>query len=99
MQVVPATVGEASRRWDDKHLDLTSAADEIGGAPTSGFTATVSGTAARFTSAWQRFAADAGDECEARAEDLRTAIRDFLTTDDAAYEDVVALAGFLEERR
>ena len=30
MEVVPATVGEASRRWDDEHLDLQSAADGIG---------------------------------------------------------------------
>jgi len=99
MQVVPASVGEASRRWDDEHLDLSSAAEEIGGAPTSGFTAAVSGTAARFTSAWQRFAADSSEECEARADALRTAIRDYLTTDDVAFQDVMALAGFLEERR
>lgn len=99
MEVVPATVGEASRRWDDEHLDLQSAADGIGGAPTGGFTANLTGTAARFTSAWQRFAADTGDECEARAEALRTAIRDFLTTDDAVFDDFVALGGFLEEKR
>ena len=99
MQVVPATVGEVSRRWDDEHLDLGSAAEEIGGAPTSGFTAAVSGPAARFTSAWQRFAADTGDECEARADALRSAIRDYLTTDHVAFDDVMALAGYLEERR
>lgn len=99
MEVVPATVGEASRRWDDEHLDLQSAADGISGAPTGGFTANVTGTAARFTSAWQRFAADTGAECEVRAEALRTAIRDYLATDDAVFDDVVALGGFLEERR
>ena len=99
MEVVPATVGEASRRWDDEHLDLQSAAEGIGGAPTGGFTANLTGTAARFTSTWQRFAADTGDECEVRAEALRTAIRDFLTTDDAAFDDFVSLGGFLEERR
>jgi len=99
MEVVPATVGEASRRWDDEHLDLQSAAEGIGGAPTGGFTADLSGTATRFTSAWQRLAAETGDECEVRAEALRTAIRDFLTTDDAVFDDVVALAGFLEEKR
>jgi hypothetical protein len=99
MQVVPASVGEASRRWDDKHLDLRSAADDIAGAPTAGFTPAVSGTANRFTSAWSRFAADAGTECEARADALRETIRDFLATDDAAFEDLVALGSFLEERR
>jgi len=99
MEVVPATVGEASRRWDDEHLDLQSAADGIGSAPTGGFTANVTATAARFTSAWQRLAADTGAECEARADALRTAIRDFLATDDAVFDDIVALGGFLEERR
>ncbi len=99
MQVVPATVGEASRRWDDSHLGLQSAADGIGSAPTGGFTAAVSGTSARFTSAWQRFAADTGDECEARADALRAAIRDYLATDDVAFVDLVALAGYLQEQR
>jgi hypothetical protein len=99
MEVVPVTVGEASRRWDDEHLDLQSAADGISGAPTGGFTANLTGTAARFTSTWQRFAADAGTECEQRADALREAIRDYLATDDAAFDDIVALAGFLEERR
>jgi hypothetical protein len=99
MQVVPATVGEASRRWDDEHLDLQSAAEGIGGAPTGGFTPEVAGTAARFTSAWQRFTSDTGEECELRADSLRATIRDFLTTDGAAFEDMLAVAGFLEERR
>ena len=99
MQVVPTTVGEASRRWDDEHLDLQSAAEGIAGAPTGGFTANLTGTAARFTSTWQRFAADTGTECEMRADALRAAIRDFLNTDDAAFDDFVALGGFLEERR
>ena len=99
MEVVPASVGEASRRWDDEHLGLQSAADGIDAAPTSGFTAAVSGPAARFTSAWSRFAADAGTECEARADALRGTIRDFLETDEAAYGDLVALGSFLQERR
>jgi hypothetical protein len=99
MQVMPASVGEASRRWDDEHLDLQSAADGIGGASTGGFTSAVSGTARRFTSAWSRFATDAGAECEARADSLRTTIRDFLTTDDAAFEDFVALGDYVEEQR
>ena len=99
MQVVPASVGEASRRWDDKHLALRSASEGVGGAPTGGFTANVSGTAARFTAAWARLAADTGDDCEARAESLRSVIADFLATDDAAYADVVALGGYLVERR
>jgi hypothetical protein len=99
MEVVPATVGEASRRWDDKHLALRSASEGIAGAPTGGFTTNVSGTAGRFTAAWSRFAADAGDDCETRADALRTTIRDFLATDDATFSDFMALGGFLEEQR
>ena len=99
MEVVPASVGEASRRWDDEHLDLQSAAETIGGAPTGGFTAAVAGTASRFTSAWLRFASDAGVECEARADSLRATIQDYLATDGAAYADLAALAGYLHEQR
>ena len=99
MEVVPASVGKASRRWDDEHLGLQSAADGIDAAPTTGFTSAVSGPAARFTSAWSRFAADAGTECEARAEALRRTIRDFLETDEAAYGDLVALGAYLQEQR
>jgi hypothetical protein len=99
MEVVPAAVGEASRRWDDEHLDLRSASEGISGAPTSGFTAAVAGTAGRFTSTWARFTADAGDECEARADALRETIRDFLATDDATFSDLAALGDYLQERR
>jgi hypothetical protein len=99
MEVVPRSVGEASRRWDDEHLDLQSAADAIAGAPTSGFTAAVSGGAARFTSTWSRFAAELGAECETRADSLRTTIHDFLATDDATFSDLTALADFIRERR
>jgi hypothetical protein len=99
MRVVPASVGEASRRWDDQHLDLQSAADGIGAAPTAGFTGAVSATAARFTTAWSRYAADAGLECEARADALRETIREFLATDQVTFEELVRLGGYLEERR
>lgn len=99
MEVVPASVGEVSRRWDDEHLDLRSAAETIAGAGTGGFTGTVAGPASRFTAAWERLAGDLGSECETRADGLRTTLRDFLVTDDAAFEDLVELGGYLQERR
>jgi hypothetical protein len=99
MEVVPRSVGEASRRWDDEHLDLQSASDAIAGAPTGGFTASVSGSATRFTSTWSRFAAELGTGCEARADSLRTTIQDFLATDDATFGDLTALSDFVRERR
>ncbi len=99
MEVVPTSVGEASRRWDDEHLDLQSAADGIDGAPTAGFTAAVSGSAGRFTSAWSRFASDTGTDCETRADSLRTTILDFLTTDDATTSELARLSTFVREER
>ena len=54
MEVVPITVGVASRAWDEQHLDVAAAAEQVGGAGTGGFTAAVSGPAARFS---QRLAA------------------------------------------
>ena len=99
MEVVPASVGQVSRRWDDEHLDLQSAAERIGGAATGGFTAHVSGAASRFTATWERLAGDLGSDCEARADALRTTLGDFLVTDGAAYEDLVVLGGYLQEPR
>lgn len=99
MQIVPATVGAASRRWDDHHLRLGSAAGLVGGAGGAGFTGPVSGTASRFLSTWRRHADQLAADCEEQADGLRTVIGEFLASDQAAFEDVVALGGFLEEVR
>lgn len=99
MEVVPASVGEVSRRWDDEHLDLQSAAEGIEGAPTHGFTSNVSGAAVQFTAAWSGFAAAAGTECETRADALRATIQDYLETDQASSAELTTLAGFLRELR
>ena len=100
MEVVPATVGEASRRWDDEHLDLQlrrgrdrRRADRRlhrdgvrdGGAVHLGL---VSGSPATPATSARR----APTRCAPRSSD-------FLATDDAAFDDFVALADFLEERR
>ena len=52
MEVVPVSVGVASRAWDEQHLDLAAAAAADRRAGTGGFTAAVSGTASRFSGAW-----------------------------------------------
>ena len=55
VEIVPLSVGVASRAWDQQNIDLASAAELVGEAGTGGFTAAVSGPAGRFTSDWQRF--------------------------------------------
>jgi hypothetical protein len=99
MEVVPLSVGRASRAWDEQHLDLTAAAQQIGGAATGGFTDGVSGTASRFATTWQRHTADLAGQAEARADGLRGAIADYLSTDRAVGFDVLALQGYLVEVR
>ena len=99
MQVVPLTVGAASRAWDEQHNDVTAAAEQIGGAATGGFTEGVSGAAARFATTWQRHSGALADQAEARADGLRSSIADFLETDQAVGFEVLALSGFLVEER
>lgn len=99
MEVVPTSVGVASRAWDEQHLDLVAAAHQVSGADTAGFSPAVAGAAARFTSAWTRFVTAAGTECEDRADGLRTAIRDYVTSDELVGSDLLLLRTYLLERR
>lgn len=99
MDVVPVSVGAASRSWDEQALDLAAASRQIAGAGTGGFTAAVSGTASRFTGAWSRFAEGLGTDCEARADGLRAAIADYVGTDELSFHELLALGGYLTEVR
>lgn len=99
MQVVPLTVGVASRAWDDQHLGCSAAAGQVGGAPTNGFTEAVAGCAARFAATWQHHTRDLAAQAEARADGLRGAVADFLATDEAVGFQVAGLRGFLVEQR
>jgi hypothetical protein len=99
MEVVPLSVGDASRSWDEQSLDLASAAELVAGADTSGFTSGVSGAAARFVTAWQRHAATLGDDAEAQADGLRVAIRDYVGSDEAVGSDVMLLMSYVGETR
>jgi hypothetical protein len=99
MDIVPVSAGVASRSWDEQHLDLAAASRQIDGADTGGFTAAVSGTASRFTGAWSRFAEGLGADCEARADGLRTAIADYVGTDELSFHELLALGGYLTEVR
>lgn len=99
MEVVPASVGRAARSWDEQHLDVIAAADQVGGAPTGGFSGAVSGTAARFATTWQRHALDLAARAEAEADSLRSSIADYLRTDAAVAGDHLALGAYLAEVR
>ncbi|WP_340539601.1 hypothetical protein [Nocardioides sp. GXZ039] len=98
-EVVPATVGVVSRRWDEQHLDLQAAAGQIRDAGTSGFTAAVTGPARRFLTTWDRHATGLGNTCETTADGLRVAIEDYLATDRATEAEIGALDPYREEER
>ena len=99
MEVVPLSVGQVSRSWDELALDLTAAAGQIGSAATGGFTTSVAGAASRFTTAWERHATDLAEAAEDRADGLRAVIADYLATDQAAGAELLVLASYLREER
>ena len=99
MEVVPLSVGQASRSWDEQALDVAAAAGQIASAPTGGFTSTVAGAASRFTTAWERHARGLSGEAESRADALRAVIADYLATDRAAGVEMMMLASYLREQR
>ena len=99
MEVVPPQVGLASRGWDEQSLDLTAASGQVRGAPTSGFTPSVSGVAARFTATWERHTGSLATQCEALADGLRLVIRDYVTSDEGQAVPLLALASHREEKR
>lgn len=99
MQVVPLSVGRAARSWDEHHLEVAAAARQVGSAPTSGFTEAVTGAATRFVGTWERHTAELADRAESRADSLRTAIADYLRTDQAVGVEHLLLQTRLPEVR
>lgn len=99
MEVIPVSVGEASRAWDEQHLDLDAAAAQIAGADTSGFTTNVRGAATRFLTQWERHAEGLGTDSEARADGLRATIADYVASDEAVGGDLMLLLAYTREQR
>ena len=99
MEVVPASVGRISRAWDEQHLDLRAASEQIAGAGAGGFSAEVRSSASRFLRTWERHTEQVAEQCETQADDLRVTIRDYLDTDAQISEGYFRLAGYLTERR
>lgn len=99
MELVPVSVGETARGWDEQHLDLDAAAGQVGSAGTRGFTTAVAGNATRFVTDWERHVRALGTACEGRADGLRQVITDFLATDEATGLDFVLLGSATVEER
>ncbi|MFB9313504.1 hypothetical protein [Nocardioides plantarum] len=99
MEVVPVSVGRAAQAWDEQHLDLQAASAQVAGAGSAGFTAVVSGPAARFLAAWERHVRDLGTTSEARADGLRVTVADYVATDRLAFDELRSLTPYLTEER
>ncbi|MDQ4054253.1 MAG: hypothetical protein M3237_16325 [Actinomycetota bacterium] len=99
MEVVPPQVGVAARGWDEQSLDLAATSAQIRDAPTSGFTGPVAGVASRFAATWGRHAESLAGQCEAVADGLRLAIRDYVTSDEAQALPLLELASYVQEAR
>lgn len=82
MEIVPVSVGKASREWDEQHLDLEGAAKELKAADAAGFTEAVKATATSFAQTWEGFTRQLGIDAEAQADGLRKVIHAYLTSED-----------------
>lgn len=99
MEIVPISVGDTSHAWDERHIDLESAAKQVGSASTSGFTSAVSGTAARFTSEWKRHVDAVATQAEGHADGLRGVISTYLQAEGVADQNFYILQSYLREVR
>jgi hypothetical protein len=99
MELVPAEVGRVARAWDEQHLELRAAGEQIGGASSRGFTTAVAGSAARFANAWGRATEAVGETCESRADSMRTSVRLALEADGEARADLDEILSAIAERR
>jgi hypothetical protein len=99
MEIVPVSIGDASRAWDERHIDLESAAKQVGSANTGGFTSAVSGTAARFTGEWKRHVDAIATQAEGHADGLRGVISTYLQAEGMTDQNFYLLQSYLVETR
>ena len=99
MEIVPITVGDAARAWDERHIDLESAARQVDKAATTGFTSAVSGTAARFTTEWKRHVDALATQAEGHADSLRGVISTYLQAEGVTDQNFYILQSYLREVR
>ena len=85
MEVVPLSVGRVSAIVGRAGTSTSPPRRARSGPrPAGGFTGAVAGAAARFTTAWERHATGLAEAGRGPADGLRTAIADYLATDQAA---------------
>lgn len=99
MELDPFEIGRVARAWDEQHLELTAAGQQIARATSRGFTTSVAATAARFATGWGRAAEEMGETCESRADAMRAAVRLALAADGEAHADLAVLLSAIAERR
>ncbi|CAN5401401.1 hypothetical protein BH09ACT12_BH09ACT12_12100 [soil metagenome] len=97
--MVPASVGRVSRDWDEQHVDLRAAAQQLAHAPTAGFTAPVARAAADFVRAWAQHTGAAAELSEHQADALRVVMAAWIRTDEQAGARAFELLPYLDERR
>lgn len=99
LQLIPVSVGRASRAWDDQHLDLEGVERQLLATPYDGFSPPVGAGAAAFLVVWRLLAAALGAACEREADGLREAIREVVTADGDAAALMLGLLPYLRELR
>lgn len=99
LQLIPASVGRASRAWDDQHLDLEGVERQLTTTPYDGFSPPVAAGAAAFLVVWRVLAAALGAACEREADGLRESIREVVAADGDAAALLGGLLPYLREVR
>lgn len=99
MAMEPSSVGRVARDWDEQHVDLRAAAEQIAHAPTSGFTPPVARAAADFLRAWTAHTGAAAALSEHEADGLRSVLGAWLSTDADAAARLLGLLGHVEGPR
>lgn len=104
LELPPEAVAAKAVLWDGQHLDLHGASVTVSSASAGGFTERVRPTARAFRTDWSAVIESLAVSAEGQADGMRTAIVDFLATDDGVraamragtYQDL--LAGTVEVR-
>ena len=84
LAVVPVEVDRVARCWDEQHLDLSAAARQVAGAPTTGFSRAVARAADDFAATWGQHLAGLAGTAGSTAVTMRAVTASFLRTDEGA---------------
>ena len=98
LAVVPVEVDRLARCWDDQHLDLSAAARQVAGAPTTGFSRAVAPAADDFVAAWGQRLEGLADTAGSTAVALSAVTASLLHTDEGAARDSARLGARLAGR-